>query len=230
MMRPAVAVLAGPTAAAVLLWLAPLPEVVHALPADARAGGDPADAAVHLVALAAWLMVGWLVLATTTALTARAPGAMGRTAAAASRHVTPALVRRALGGTAALGLAVSPVLLPNGALAAACAPGRLPTLDRTAATCAPASSPASVIPPPAATALAPALPVAARTRTVVAGDTLWGLAAEELDAADRPATASRIAERWPAWWHANRPVIGDDPDLIHIGTVLVVPDSLEKTG
>src|SRR5712672_4736303 len=48
--------------------------------------------------------------------------------------------------------------------------------------------------------------------TVVAGDTLAGIAA-------------RLAVRggWPALYAANRPLIGSDPNVIRPGTVLVLP-------
>ncbi len=53
------------------------------------------------------------------------------------------------------------------------------------------------------------------------GDTLWDLAARSLgpDAGD-----AEIAAAWPRWWHANREVIGADPDVLLPGTRLCVPD------
>lgn len=233
-MRSVLAVLFPWAAAALLRWLAPIAGVLTAVRVDAHQGGDPELAVVHLAALVAWLLVCWLLAATATALIARLPGVIGRTADAVSRRITPALVRRAIGGSAALGIVVGPALAPTAALAAGCAP--LPPLDRTATACSPATTapiprassarhsaagatPADR-PPPAAGPL---------TRTIVAGDTLWALAATELGAAGIPATPARIAARWPAWWQANRTVIGDDPDLIHVGAVLSVPHSLEKT-
>lgn len=227
-----------PASAAVLSWLAPISGVLTGMRADVHPGGDPAVAVVHLVALVTWLLVGWLLVATATTLLGRVPGVAGRVGDAVSRHVSPALVRRAIGGSAALGIAVSPALAPAAALAAGCSPARLPPLDRAATACAPPASPtplpsATTQPGPTGTPTAPATtataPTVAHTRTVVAGDTLWGLAAAELAAAGRPTTPARIADRWPAWWQANRAVIGDDPDLIHVGTLLAVPDALEKT-
>lgn len=232
-------VLAPPTAAVVLGWLAPIPGLVTAVGHDTHGGGSPDAAVVHLVALAAWLLVGWLLLATVTTLLARLPGGVGRATDVVSRRVTPALIRRAISGSAALGIAVSPALAPAAATAGACAPGRLPGLDRTATACAPdvsgdrrPSGPTHPAPASGATATgtpAAATPVEGHTHTVVAGDTLWGLAAAELDAAGRPTTPDRVAERWPAWWQANRVVIGNDPDLIRVGTVLAAPDPLEKS-
>ncbi|HEX7354303.1 MAG TPA: LysM domain-containing protein [Mycobacteriales bacterium] len=214
--------LAPIAAAGALCWLAPLPASMGALRADLHRDGDPLAAAVHLIALGAWALVGWLAVATGAALAARIPGATGRAAGALAGRITPALLRQALGTGAAIGLALSPALTPTAAHAAACAPGRLPSLDRAAPACAtaPATAPAVTTPadPPAP------------SYTVVAGDTLWGLAATELRRAGQRATARQVADRWPAWWRANRAVIGDDPDLIRIGTVLTLPDPMEKTG
>jgi hypothetical protein len=56
--------------------------------------------------------------------------------------------------------------------------------------------------------------------TVVAGDTLWSLAGEALGPG---AGAAEVAQSWPQWWQTNRQVIGADPDLIHPGQRLTVP-------
>ena len=53
-----------------------------------------------------------------------------------------------------------------------------------------------------------------------AGDTLWSIAAAELGP---DATPQDIASRWPAWYAANRQLIGPDPDLIRPGQVLRIP-------
>jgi nucleoid-associated protein YgaU len=37
------------------------------------------------------------------------------------------------------------------------------------------------------------------------------------------ASASDIAEAWPDWFEANRSVIGDNPDVIRPGQLLVAP-------
>jgi hypothetical protein len=52
------------------------------------------------------------------------------------------------------------------------------------------------------------------------GDTLWSIAARHLGP---DATDAEIAEQWPRWWQANRGRIGDDPDLLLPGQVLVAP-------
>lgn len=53
------------------------------------------------------------------------------------------------------------------------------------------------------------------------GDTLWSIAATHLGP---HADAQTIAAEWPRWYAANRHVIGDDPDLVHVGTRLLTPD------
>jgi resuscitation-promoting factor RpfA len=59
------------------------------------------------------------------------------------------------------------------------------------------------------------------THTVRPGDTLWGIAAAHLPPGWRsPATIDRY---WRQLYHANRAVVGPDPDLIHPGTRLRVP-------
>jgi len=52
------------------------------------------------------------------------------------------------------------------------------------------------------------------------GDSLWSIAATELG---QNATPEAIAARWPAWYAANRHLIGPDPDLILPGQVLRTP-------
>lgn len=55
------------------------------------------------------------------------------------------------------------------------------------------------------------------------GDTLWSIAARHLG--PLPSDAE-IAAAWPAWHDANRHVIGDDPDLLRPGQVLVAPQAV----
>jgi nucleoid-associated protein YgaU len=59
---------------------------------------------------------------------------------------------------------------------------------------------------------------------VVRGDCLWDIAAAHLSAdAGSPPTDVEIADAVDAWWTANRPVIGPDPDLLLPGQVLHPP-------
>jgi nucleoid-associated protein YgaU len=57
------------------------------------------------------------------------------------------------------------------------------------------------------------------------GDSLWSIAARHLghDASD-----AEIAQAWPAWFEANREVIGNDPDLLRPGQVLRAPDGVRS--
>jgi nucleoid-associated protein YgaU len=52
------------------------------------------------------------------------------------------------------------------------------------------------------------------------GDSLWDIAARHLGP---DASAADVAVEWPRWHHANRDVIGADPDLLIPGQRLVPP-------
>ena len=75
----------------------------------------------------------------------------------------------------------------------------------------------SPAPRPRATRDAPAEVVVRR------GDSLWSIAARHLgpDASD-----AEIAGAWPAWFQANRDLVGDDPDLLRPGQVLRAPEGV----
>jgi hypothetical protein len=66
----------------------------------------------------------------------------------------------------------------------------------------------------------------AEQTTVRSGDSLWVIAARRLGPT---ATPAQVAAAWPAWYSANRDVIGDDPGLLHPGQVLVIPTSKGST-
>lgn len=70
--------------------------------------------------------------------------------------------------------------------------------------------------------LFPRAGVLCRTHTVVAGDTLWGIAARVL-ATDDP---RRIARYWPKIHRANHAAV-PDPNLIRPGQVLRLPDECD---
>lgn len=59
------------------------------------------------------------------------------------------------------------------------------------------------------------------TEVVVAqGENLWSIAATHLGP---QATAEEISAYWPQVYQANRQVIGSDPNVLEVGTVLVLP-------
>lgn len=86
--------------------------------------------------------------------------------------------------------------------------------------------------PPAAEA--PSAP--ATTHQVSAGESLWSITEELLDAgaagaptdpsSGGPSAQARVARAWPILYAANAESIGADPDLILPGTVLSVPEDL----
>jgi len=55
---------------------------------------------------------------------------------------------------------------------------------------------------------------------VVAGQSLWVIAAANLDV---DASTMTIASETSRWYERNRPIIGPDPDLIHPGQTLLTP-------
>lgn len=72
--------------------------------------------------------------------------------------------------------------------------------------------------PPAADAGADTGPATVATYTVRPGDSLWRIAAQH-------AGSDAAGASWQDWYEANVDVIGDDPDLIHPGTVLTAPNA-----
>ncbi|VAW05019.1 hypothetical protein MNBD_ACTINO02-2899 [hydrothermal vent metagenome] len=53
--------------------------------------------------------------------------------------------------------------------------------------------------------------------TVVRGDTLWKIAAQDLATREGRVTSDAISQRWKGIYDGNRTVIGDDPNLIYPG-------------
>lgn len=183
----------------------------------APAGDDPTSALVGATGLAAWVVALWLLLATVVTAGGHLPGRTGRAAARASRRTAPAVVRRTV--ELALGLTVTTAVLGAGP-AAASAPSldwgtqvgaSAPALDWGSAPTAPQEPQPQPQPEPTAVVVAP-------------GDSLWTLA--ERDLARRsttPPSDAAVAQAWPAWWAANREVVGPDPHLLHPGTSLTPP-------
>ena len=58
------------------------------------------------------------------------------------------------------------------------------------------------------------VPVSARSYTVVKGDSLWKIAKAHYG----------NGNQWRKIYEANRVTIGDNPDLIHPGQTLTIPD------
>lgn len=129
-------------------------------------------------------------------------------------------------------VAAAPVATASGFPTAA-VPATLLSTEAHAAAVVPASDPAPGADPwfvPRAPALEDGAPLVrppsrqdaapARTATVVAGDTLWTLAARQLGPL---ATDLQIARLWPRWHALNRDLIGADPGMIRPGQVLRVP-------
>ena len=196
---------------------------------------DPERALVDAAALAGWALAAWLFIAATLVIAAQAPSVLGRGAAGAARIVTPRAARRLLEAALGVALAVGPAgaalagpaaapvqvsieqaLDPVPAPIVAAAEPTFPDLDRplTAVSVPDLSQgPTNVAPSPA--------PAAAR-HTVVAGDTLWDLAAA---AAPPGASPIVITALWQQWYATNRAAIGSDPSLLLPGELLSLPGS-----
>lgn len=136
----------------------------------------------------------------------------------------------------AAGAALASVSLSVGttALASGTTPDDLgwasPRSASPAATAPQNSSPAATPAPPSPTAMtstrteAPAAePVgkpSTATYTVRPTDSLWDIAARQLEPG---ATNAQIEAAWQRWYAANRDSLGPNPDLIYPGTILVPP-------
>jgi LysM repeat protein len=207
------------------------------------AGASSADFAslVSLLAAAvAWSAYGWLCLAVTATMLERAPGVLGRYAAAFASRVTSGTSRTLL--RSALGVAAVAPLTVGVAHAAPAEPAH--TIQAHWAPVEPASrvhfatDPTRQLPAPdrPTTERRLAVPdrptVGAPTRytpvrhVVRSGDSLWSIAAAELgpDAGD-----TAIASRWPQWYAANAAAVGADPDLIRPGQTLRAPANHTST-
>ncbi len=185
-------------------------------------------------ALAGVGVLGWWIVSLLGAITAAVLERSGRTrAAAAAGKLSPAFMRR-------LALAALGIQLVTAPLANASVPSGLPGTVGTAHAAAAADwsersddgsagidprwrppAPASVPGPLTARQLRADAPAAdSSTVTVLAGDTLWGLAAASLGPL---ATDVEIAMAWPRLYQSNKAVIGDNPDLLYPGQILRIP-------
>jgi len=189
--------------------------------------GDLATTVTDVATLAALAGWTWLLVASVLMAVATLGGSGRRPLERAARRVAPPGTRRALAALLGLGaLALPASALPAGAtrsepipsVASAGvrwgelsgrAPGAivhgLPLPDRPTGPMPPERTPRSD--PQEAVVVSP-------------GDTLWAIAARSLGS---DASTTAIATAWPAWYAANRSVIGSDPDLITPGTVLRPP-------
>src|SRR3954463_14595286 len=77
-----------------LLAAAPSPATAVATLASPQTATDPLAPLLAVVALAAWLLLLWLLLVPPATSAARLPGATGGIAAAVTRRIAPAAVRR----------------------------------------------------------------------------------------------------------------------------------------
>lgn len=225
-----VTVLAGgtPAAAALLLWATADRLAEVAAPGPSRAEDV---LATGCGALAVGLL-GALVWSVGLAALGRRGGRVGAVARAVDARVTPRVLRHVAGML--LGAVVGTAALPSAGLAE-------PGGSAVPALLAGAADPGLLRPPDVADApdplfrpaRPPVRPQAApdvlrgfglsRPRGVVVhrGDTLWDVAARALGP---DATDADVAEAWPRWYAANRDVVGDDPDLLLPGQVLVPPE------
>ena len=97
----------------------------------------------------------------------------------------------------------------------------------------PASAPPStsvqagsaVASPPKSVGTAPAAvssTCAGSVHTVVAGDTLWSIAAKVVKSSD----IGRVNVAWHRIYKANQPPLGDNPSLVPVGAKLCIPSSV----
>jgi nucleoid-associated protein YgaU len=181
--------------------------------------GASVDAVVPSAAAAlGWVCVCWLAACVVLSAAACLPGVCGRISARIGAAITPAVVCRTVEAAVGLTVASVPVVTPWVANAHADS-GRarfdlaVPSLDR----------PAGEVPPPVhlPAGATPAHSPRPSLYVVRQGDCLWTIAARQLGAR---ATVDTVAATWPRWYAANHAVIGADPNVVHPGQRLVVPE------
>jgi nucleoid-associated protein YgaU len=203
----------------VLLMAAPPPSTAWRELRATSSALDPTGPLVAAAALLAWALATWLAVTVLVTAAGQLPGVAGRLAGAGARRIAPAAIRRAVEVT--LGLTVAVGVLGAAPASAASSPAAAPTnVAGASAAGASATEPSAARPdldwPRGA---APAEPVLVRP-----GDSLWRLAAQQLQAAGTPTPSrAQVAQAWPSWWSANRGLVGDDPDLIQPGMRLSPP-------
>ena len=208
-----VAVLAATTPAVCRLTLTPIRRVAVAVDGSGLAAVPPFDTVLIGVSAAA-LLLGWSWLALTTtllvlaAVPAAPPGdALPRRTRVLAR-LTPAFMRRLVVGVCGVALATGLAAAPASA-----------DPERAGVTSPPGSRLRGLVVPDRVVG-AGGVRAPTATVTVVRGDSLWSIAARHLPDG---APAREVAAAWRALWRANAEVVGDDPDLIHPGTILRLP-------
>ncbi len=209
----------------VLLLAAPPPSTAWRELRATSSALDPTGPLVAAAALLAWALATWLAVTVLVTAAGQLPGVAGRLAGAGARRIAPAAIRRAvevtLGLTVAVGvLGAAPASAASSSAAATSPAAATTNVAGASAAGASAAEPSAARPdldwPRGA---APAEPVLVRP-----GDSLWHLAAQQLQAAGTPTPSrAQVAQAWPSWWSANRGLVGDDPDLIQPGMRLSPP-------
>jgi len=185
-----------------------VPGTWHAA-ADASTTETVPEVLVAACATGLALSLAWLWLVTSVTVVEVVTGSVPRRGGAARRLVLLACGVAVVAGTALPAQA-------SGGDGAEVLVG-LPLPERAVAPATPATS---------ATSGHPGAPAAARSagRYVVrSGDSLWSIARAH------PAAGTDVETRWRAIWRHNRDVVGDDPDLIHPGQSLRLPDTDAST-
>lgn len=204
-------------------------------PTTALRTTTPDDTIVWCCAWLAWLLAGYLAVATAAAALGRLLNGLGRTGALLTRlapHQVRRLVDAAITTSVAATIAGTVAAAPaTAATRPAVVSERAPLvagspLDWPGLTKSPAHHDAQRHHrphPDGVPADSRAGPVPTRGQDVVVqpGDTLWRIASRGLGPG---ASGAAITEAWHAWYHANRSVIGSNPSIIRPGQRLRAPD------
>jgi hypothetical protein len=194
-------------------------------------GGTTSDAAIVWgCAWLAWLLAGYLAVATAAAALGHLLGGLGRTAHLVS-GLAPRHLRRLV--DAAITTTVAATIVSTAAAAPATAAPRPAAVSERAPLVAgsPLDWPGLTSSPPHhhrhqhrpdGGSDPPRRQQSHGHKIVVQpGDTLWRIAARDLGPG---ASGAAITEAWHAWYQANRAVIGPNPSIIRPGQQLQAPD------
>ncbi|MFC7727090.1 LysM peptidoglycan-binding domain-containing protein [Nocardioides sp. GCM10028917] len=173
--------------------------------ADASAPDTVPQVLVAACATGLALSLAWLWLVTSLTVAEVVTGSVPRRGGAARRWVLLACGAAVVAGTAL------PAHASGGDGAEVLA--GLPLPERAVAPATSATSATSAHPD------APAAAPGEDPYVVRSGDSLWSIARAH------PASGTDVEARWRAIWRHNRDVVGDDPDLIHPGQALRLPDT-----